>query len=72
MEQPRTEREYGELETPQERALYDRNLDEVISVKVDKETLNALDEVVAHEEWKYRAAFVRSLINSALVQRGKF
>ena len=49
----------------------DRDLDHQVGCMIDFPTLEALDTVIIEEGWIYRAPFIRSLIVSALRQRGK-
>ena len=66
---PRTERDYAQLRTPQERAAHDRNLDCKLSVNVNAEMLRGIDALVGRDGWGNRSALVRSLIQAALIQR---
>ena len=66
-----TERDYAQDNTVQANIREDRDLDCEVQTMLDRQTLSALDKTVHEEGWKYRAPFIRSLIVSALKQRGR-
>ena len=65
-----TEREIARLRELDPFSIPDRNLEHPVVAMLDAPTLEALDRVVKREGWEYRSAFVRSLVVSALRQRG--
>ena len=64
------ERDFND-NTIQANLAQDRDLDCPVQTSVDRRTMSALDKTVHAEGWEHRAAFVRSLIVSALRQRGR-
>ena len=66
-----TEKELAQDNSIQANVSEDRDLDNRVVFWLDDRTLAALDGVTVDEGFRYRSAFIRSVIRGALIQRGK-